>query len=250
MTAVSVRGLRVEFGDVRALDGVDLDVAPGEFVCLVGPSGSGKSTLLRCLNGLQRPTAGEVRVAGADPGKAGALRGRIGFIFQNHNLVGRSSVLTNVLTGALARTSPVASLLHVFPRSVRTEALHLLARFGLEDKARARARTLSGGQQQRVAIARALMQRPVLVLADEPVASLDPKLAAGVLGELRALADKEGIPVLCSIHVVALARRFADRIVAVTDGRIVYDGPAAGFTDEEVFTTYGYTDEYGPATAA
>ncbi|TYB60618.1 phosphonate ABC transporter ATP-binding protein [Nonomuraea sp. PA05] len=249
MTAVSVRGLRVSFGEVRAVDGIDLEVAPGEFVCLVGPSGSGKSTLLRCLNGLQRPTSGEVRVAGADPCTAGALRGRIGFVFQNHNLVGRGSVLTNVLTGALARTSSLASLLHVFPRDVRTEALHLLARFGLEGKARARARTLSGGQQQRVAIARALMQHPVLVLADEPVASLDPKLAAGVLGELKALAEQEGIPVLCSIHVVALARRFADRIVAVADGRVVYDGSAAEFTEEEVFRTYGYADEYGPAAA-
>ncbi|MEV0613799.1 phosphonate ABC transporter ATP-binding protein [Nonomuraea sp. NPDC050404] len=246
---MSVCDLRVSFGDVRAVDGIDLDVAPGEFVCLVGPSGSGKSTLLRCLNGLQRPTSGEVRVAGEDPYTAAGLRGRIGFVFQNHNLVGRSSVLTNILTGALARTSAFASLLHVFPRELRTEALHLLTRFGLEGKARARARTLSGGQQQRVAIARALMQHPVLVLADEPVASLDPKLAAGVLGELKALAEQEGIPVLCSIHVVALARRFAHRIVAVADGRVVYDGSVEGFTEQEVFKTYGYADEYGPAAA-
>ncbi|HLU71478.1 MAG TPA: phosphonate ABC transporter ATP-binding protein [Nonomuraea sp.] len=244
--AVSVRDLRVSFGDVHALAGIDLDVAPGEFVCLVGPSGSGKSTLLRCLNGLQTPTSGRISVAGA----GGDLRGRVGFVFQNHNLVGRATVLTNVLTGALARTGTVASLLRIFPRRTRSEALALLERFGLADKATARARTLSGGQQQRVAIARALMQHPVLVLADEPVASLDPRLAAGVLGELRALAAGEGIPVVCSIHVVALARRFADRIVAVAGGRIVYDGPAAGFTGEEVVRTYGYADEYGPVAAA
>lgn len=246
---VRVRGLRVHFGDVRAVDGIDLDVPAGQFVCVVGASGSGKSTLMRCLNGLQEPTEGTVRVAGTDPcgdsRAARAARSRIGFVFQNFNLVGRSSVLTNVLTGALARVPAARSMLHVFPREVRAEALRTLVRLGLGDKARTRARSLSGGQQQRVAIARALMQHPVLVLADEPVASLDPKLAAGVLAELRALAHDHGIPVLCSIHVIALARRFADRVVAVREGQVVFDGPVDDFTDEEVFKTYGHSDEYG-----
>jgi phosphonate transport system ATP-binding protein len=238
--SVVVQDLKVDYGPVTALRGVSLSIDQGEFVCLVGPSGSGKSTLMRCLNGLQDPTAGTVSVDGADPRER---RGRIGFVFQSHNLIGRSTVLTNVLCGALGRVGTLPSLLSVFPRAERVAALETLERLGLADKARSRARELSGGQQQRVAIARALMQDPLLMIADEPVASLDPKLSATVMGDLRRLAAEDGIPVLCSIHVLALARRFADRVIALADGAVAYDGPAAGFDDEEVARTYGDIDE-------
>lgn len=249
-SVVSARDLAVHFGEVRAIDGLDLDVRDGEFIALLGHSGSGKSTLLRTINGLVEPTHGTLQVAertlpGLGRAELRGLRGDVGFVFQQFNLVPRLSAVTNVLVGGLPDASVVPSLAYRFSRTQRQRALELLEQVGLLHRATQQARHLSGGEQQRVGIARALMQEPRIVLADEPVASLDPKLAGSVLKDLRRLARERGIPVIASLHVVALARRFADRVVALSDGKVVFDGPSHDFTDEEVRQTYGYADEYG-----
>lgn len=249
-TVVRARDLAVHFGDVRALDGVDLEVHDGEFIALLGHSGSGKSTLLRTINGLVEPTLGTLQVGewtlpGPNRDELRSLRGDVGFVFQQFNLVPRVSALTNVLIGGLPEARVVPSLAYRFSRDQRRRALELLGQVGLLHRATQQARRLSGGEQQRVGIARALMQEPSIVLADEPVASLDPKLAGSVLQDLRRLARERGIPVIASLHVVALARRFADRVVALSDGKVIFDGPSHDFTDEEVRRTYGYADEYG-----
>lgn len=249
-TVVRARDLAVHFGAVHALDGVDLEVRDGEFVALLGHSGSGKSTLLRTINGLVEPTLGTLQVGewtlpGLERDELRSLRGDVGFVFQQFNLVPRVSAVTNVLIGALPEARVVPSLAYRFSREQRRRALELLGQVGLLHRATQQARRLSGGEQQRVGIARALMQEPRIVLADEPVASLDPKLAGAVLQDLRRLARERGIPVIASLHVVALARRFADRVVALSDGKVIFDGPSHDFTDEEVRRTYGYADEYG-----
>lgn len=249
-TVVRARDLAVHFGSVRALDGVDLEVRDGEFIALLGHSGSGKSTLLRSINGLVEPTRGTLQVGqrtlpGLSHDELRALRGEVGFVFQQFNLVPRVSAVTNVLVGGLPQARVVPSLAFRFSREQRRRALELLGQVGLLHRATQQARHLSGGEQQRVGIARALMQEPRIVLADEPVASLDPKLAGSVLQDLRRLARERQIPVMASLHVVALARRFADRVVALSDGKVVFDGPSHDFNDEEVRRTYGYADEYG-----
>ncbi|WP_435112660.1 phosphonate ABC transporter ATP-binding protein [Nocardiopsis synnemataformans] len=249
---VSVRGLTVVYDTAPVLDGVDLDVAPGEVVALLGHSGSGKSTLMRALTGMAPVTSGELRVAGRD---VTALRGRalrslradVGHVFQHFHLVPRLSALANVLTGGLHEAGP-ASRVGVFSREQRVRALALLDRVGLADQARQQARTLSGGQQQRVAIARALMQDPGLILADEPVASLDPRLAGSVLGLLSELARERGVPVLVSLHVVALARRYTDRAVGLREGRVVADLASADLDGAAVREIYGADTEFGTDT--
>ena len=222
---VTVRGLGVAYDAHRVLDGVDLDLFPGETVALLGASGSGKSTLMRSLTGFASISSGTVRVAGHDllnlrHGELRRLRADVGQVFQQFNLVPRLSVLTNVLTGALHHAGPV-NLVGGFSRAQRTRALELLDRVGIAHKATAPARSLSGGQQQRVAIARALMQQPKVILADEPVASLDPRLAGSVLDLLRRIATEDGIPVLVSLHVLPLALAHSDRIVGLRAGRAI-----------------------------
>lgn len=228
---VTVRALQVAYGDTTVLDGVDLDLFPGEMVALLGASGSGKSTLMRSLTGFAPIAAGSVRVAGHDVtnlgrGELRALRSEVGQVFQQFNLIPRLSVLTNVLTGALHSAGPL-NLTGGFTRAHRTRALELLDRVGIAHKATAPARSLSGGQQQRVAIARALMQQPSVILADEPVASLDPKLADSVLGLLREIASQDGIPVLVSLHVLPLALAHSDRIVGLRHGEMLVTGATA-----------------------
>ncbi|MFI2105288.1 phosphonate ABC transporter ATP-binding protein [Isoptericola sp. NPDC019693] len=223
---VTVRGLQVAYGDgPLVLDGVDLDLFPGETVALLGASGSGKSTLMRSLTGFAPVNAGTVRVAGHDltnlrRGDLRRLRASVGQVFQQFNLVGRLSVLTNVLTGALHQAGPV-NLGGGFSAAHRRRALELLDRVGIAHKATEQARSLSGGQQQRVAIARALMQQPRLVLADEPVASLDPKMSHSVLELLQQIAREDGIPVLVSLHVLPLALEHSDRVVGLRHGRVL-----------------------------
>lgn len=227
---VEIQDLEKVYPDgTRALKNVSLSVASEEFAVVIGRSGAGKSTLLRCINGLVEPTSGEVavrgrRVTGLSGNELRAARRDIGFIFQQFNLVKRLSALENVLCGRLAGMSVLASCLRRFSKGERAGALECLARVGLADKANQRADTLSGGQQQRVAIARALAQRPSVVLADEPVASLDPESAKTVMDALRSLADEEGIAVLCNLHQVNLAERYADRLIGVRDGEVVLDG--------------------------
>jgi phosphonate transport system ATP-binding protein len=227
---IRIRALSHEYpGGIRALDDVSLDVAPGEFVALIGPSGAGKSSLLRCLNGLVVPTAGEVTVGGeavtgASEDRLRRIRARVGFVFQQFNLLRRLTVLENVLVGRLAHTSRWRSLVAWFPVADLVRARGVLERVGLAGLADRRADTLSGGQQQRVAIARALVQEPRLLLADEPMASLDPALAHTVMELLRRINEEDGITVITSLHVLELAQAYARRIIALRDGHVVHDG--------------------------
>jgi phosphonate transport system ATP-binding protein len=206
----------------------------GEFVVILGPSGAGKSTLMRCINRLVVPTTGEVVFRGESLGDGRrdlrAARRHIGMIFQQFNLVKRLSVLTNVLAGRTGYKSTLSVLCHHFTRGERALAMESLARVDLADKAHQRADTLSGGEQQRVAIARALVQEPQLILADEPVASLDPKIARNVLGYLKRINQEVGITVLCNLHQVEYAREFGDRVVGLSRGRIVMDGRVTDLT--------------------
>jgi phosphonate transport system ATP-binding protein len=225
---IEVRGLSKRYGELTALADVSLKVEPGEMLVVLGPSGAGKSTLLRCVNRLVEPTSGEVRIAGEPPATGGAalrrLRSQVGMIFQDHNLVPRLSVLKNVLTGRLSRMSPWMSLLQMFRDEDVRIALDCLKRVELHDRAWSRADRLSGGQQQRVGIARALAQEPRAILADEPVASLDPKTARVVLNDLKRASRELGIAVLCNLHQVGYAMEFADRIVGIHAGRVVFEG--------------------------
>lgn len=231
---VSVRGLQVSYDGTashRVLDDVDMELFPGEMVALLGASGSGKSTLMKSLTGFAPITAGSVRVAGHDVcnlqrGELRTLRSEVGQVFQQFNLIPRLSVLNNVLTGALHSAGAI-NLVGGFSSAHRRRAMELLDRVGIAHKAKEPARSLSGGQQQRVAIARALMQQPQLILADEPVASLDPKLADSVLTLLRDIAVQDGIPVLVSLHVLPLALEHCDRIVGLKDGKMMLSGPCA-----------------------
>lgn len=211
-----------------ALRDVSFEVPDGEFLVVIGLSGSGKSTLLRCINRLIEPTSGKiywdgVDITSASPSEMRRIRRQIGMIFQQFNLVKRSSVLTNVLSGRLGYANPWLSLLGVWPSEDRQKALQALERVGIADKAYQRADTLSGGQQQRVGIARALMQDPRLLLADEPVASLDPVLAHSILQYLEQL-NREGVTVICSLHFLDLVHRYATRVIGLKDGVKVFDG--------------------------
>ena len=229
----AVDGLTKRYApDVTALAGVTFDVPAGEFVAVLGPSGAGKTTLFRCLTGLTRPDAGRVRIEGHDiwQGAADLRAGRrvTALVFQQFNLIRRLTALENVLVGRLARVPTWRVVLRRFSRADRQLALRCLDTVGLLDKAGVRADQLSGGQQQRVAIARALAQEARLILADEPVASLDPESSATVLVSLRS-AVAAGVAVVASLHQVHLAREYADRIVALRAGRLVQDAPVGRF---------------------
>ena len=211
-----------------ALRAVHLCVGPGEIVSLLGPSGAGKSTLLRCVNGLVRPTAGQVRVDGllvdGDESALRKVRQRAAMIFQQFNLVGRLSALENVLTARLSYRPVLPTLLRRFPPEDYERAVSCLRRVGLADRAAQRADTLSGGERQRVAIARALAQEPRILLADEPVASLDPRSTHQVLELIRRVSREDGLTVLVSLHQVGLARQFSDRVAGLSGGRLVFEG--------------------------
>ncbi|MCC2097229.1 MAG: phosphonate ABC transporter ATP-binding protein [Hyphomicrobiales bacterium] len=216
---------------VKALNNVSLTIAQGSFCVLLGSSGAGKSTLLRCMNGLVVPTAGVVCDMTGRPIHSGSRylrehRQKTGMIFQQHHLIGRLTALQNVLLGRLSRYNALRTILPM-PREDRIAALESLDRVGLLDRALTRADELSGGQQQRVGIARALAQRPAIILADEPVASLDPDTSVRVLSDLHRICREDGITAIVSLHQVDLAHRFADRIVGVSAGRIVSDGSPA-----------------------
>ena len=212
----------------EALKDVSFEVKDGEFLVVIGLSGSGKSTLLRCINRLIDPTSGkifwdDVDVTAASSAELLHIRRHIGMVFQQFNLVKRSSVLTNVLSGRLGYVNPWLSLLGIWPASEKQRALDALGRVGIADKASSRADALSGGQQQRVGIARALMQEPRIILADEPVASLDPVLSHSILQYLEQL-NKEGMTVICSLHFLDLVHRYATRVIALKDGLKVFEG--------------------------
>jgi phosphonate transport system ATP-binding protein len=243
-TVVRLGGVVKRFGATTALDGVSLTVDRGEIVVLLGLSGSGKSTLLRHLDGLEVPTSGSVEVLGEDvPRLSGrrlrALRSSVGFIFQQFELVPSLTVLENVLTGSLAGVRGPRLGLWSYSKARRLAALGHLDRVGLLDRAYQRADTLSGGQQQRVAIARALMQNPSVLLADEPVASLDPESSDQVMALIREIAADEGLTVVCSLHQVDLAISWADRIVGLRHGQVVLDLPTRDLSKTQVMEIYG-----------
>ena len=247
--AVRGRNLRVDYSGTLALDGVDFDVAAGEVVALLGHSGSGKSTLMKALTQMAPATAdelliGDTSVLDVQGRELRALRSRVGNVFQHFNLVPNLSALTNVLTGGLYDAGAL-NRFGVFNSGQRRRALELLDWVGLQDRAGQQTRTLSGGQQQRVAIARALMQDPELLLADEPVASLDPRLAGSVLRLLQRIAAERGIPVIVSLHVVDLAVAYADRVIGLHSGRVVFDGAAVALGPDEVTQIYGEGGEFG-----
>jgi phosphonate transport system ATP-binding protein len=226
-----------------ALEDVSLKVEPGEIVCVVGRSGAGKSTLLRCLNGTLEVTSGQIAIHGVEVTRASEaerrrLRRRIGFVYQEFNLVERLSVLRNVLVGRLGHAHPLASCLGLFSRADRELALYNLSRVHLLDRAGQRADSLSGGEKQRVAIARALTQEPLVLLADEPVASLDRELSRQVMDDLARVAKDEGVPTVVNIHDVQLARGYADRIVGIARGVVVFEGRPADLDDAALDRIY------------
>jgi phosphonate transport system ATP-binding protein len=230
-------------GGVRAIDDVSITVPDGEFLVLIGLSGSGKSTLLRCINRLIEPTAGRIVLDGVDITAAShadlrQIRRNIGMIFQQFNLVKRSNVLTNVLSGRLGYISGWHSLVGHFGAEEYRRAAANLERVGLYDRAYARADRLSGGQQQRVGIARALMQEPRIMLADEPVASLDPATSHSVLKYLQQI-NREGMTVICSLHFLSLARASGTRVVALKAGKLVFDGLPSEIDERRFKEIYG-----------
>jgi phosphonate transport system ATP-binding protein len=228
----------------KALDNINLEIPDGQFVSIIGLSGSGKSTLLRCINRLIEPTEGRiiwngVDVTAASDDEVRQIRRRIGMIFQQFNLVKRSKVITNVLSGRLGYVNPLYSFFNYFPAQDREDALANLERVGIRNQAYKRASELSGGQQQRVGIARALMQQPELMLADEPVASLDPATSHSVMKYLELLNKEDGITVLCSLHFLSLARAYSDRVIALKDGVLQFDGLPKDIDEARFREIYG-----------
>lgn len=244
-----LRNVSRRFGNKLAVDSVTLDIPQGQMVGVIGRSGAGKSTLLRMINRLADPSSGSIHFSGVEVSK---LRGRAlrnwqrdcAMIFQQFNLVPRLDVLTNVMLGRLNQRSTVMSLLSVFTREERIEAIAALERLGIEQTALQMAGTLSGGQQQRVAICRALMQQPKMMLADEPIASLDPLNAKIVMDALRDINEREGITVITNLHTLDTARNYCERIIGMAAGRVVFDGKAADLTAAAVKEIYG-TDKDG-----
>jgi phosphonate transport system ATP-binding protein len=245
---ISLTGVSKRFPNgTLALDNVSMTVPKGQLLSLIGLSGSGKSTLMRHLNGLHKPTAGTVKVFGVEVSSASSkqlrdVRRNVGFVFQQFGLVGRATCLENVLSGALGRLRGPRYGVWSYPRTLRREAFDHLERVGLAPQAYQRADTLSGGQMQRVAIARTIMQQPQLLLADEPVASLDPESSAQVLELLLKVATEDKMTVIVTLHQVELALGWAHRIVGLRDGRVVLDQDARGLSQTDVMEVYRRVD--------
>ncbi|PIQ97297.1 MAG: phosphonate ABC transporter ATP-binding protein [Nitrospinae bacterium CG11_big_fil_rev_8_21_14_0_20_56_8] len=241
---LEIRNLSKTYSDgTPGLIDLSLTIEPGEFVTVLGRSGSGKSTFLRCVNRLIEPTAGRIFLAGEEitgisAAKLRVLRRKIGMIFQQFNLVRRLTVLANTLSGRLGYHSAWAAMIHHFPRQEIETALRRLDRLGIGDKAGQKAESLSGGQQQRVGIARALMQEPEILLADEPVSSLDPASARVILDILREINRNEGVTVVCNLHQPDLAREYGGRVLALQQGRLVFDGPPQRLDSDTVDRIY------------
>jgi len=257
--AIQIQGLSKSFKGHPALDGVDLSITEGEMVALIGASGSGKSTLLRHVAGFLSGDSGTVSVLGRQVQAGGRLardvrsiRAGIGFVFQQFNLVGRLSVMTNVLIGRLHPMSLWRSLLMRFSKADRGKALEALRAVGIEQKAWDRADMLSGGQQQRAAIARCLVQGAGVILSDEPIASLDPESSRNVMELLASCNTERGCTVVVSLHQVDFALRYCPRTVALNRGRAVYDGPSAALTPQVLCGLYGsdVEDLFGGMQAA
>ncbi|MCY7386549.1 MAG: phosphonate ABC transporter ATP-binding protein, partial [Burkholderiales bacterium] len=243
--SIQIRGLVKEYKrGVPVLKGIDLTIAGEGITAIIGPSGTGKSTLIRCINRLIEPTAGEILFQGMDLAKLkGAelrmARRRIGMVFQEYNLVERLTVMENVLTGRLGYMSAFKAWLRKFTPEDIEEAFNLLDAVGLASFANQRADALSGGQRQRVGIARAVMQHPEILLADEPTSSLDPKTSVEIMELMANLAGKRNIPVIVNIHNVELAKRFCQRMIGMTGGKVVFDGTPSQLSDENLKQIYG-----------
>jgi phosphonate transport system ATP-binding protein len=244
-TILSIRNLKKTYDNgTQALKGVSFDVKKGEFLVVIGLSGSGKSTLLRCINRLHDPTSGDIlfrdqNIAKSSGSEIRLIRKKIGMIFQHFNLVPRYSVLKNVLMGRLGFMGSIKSLLGIFSESDKVEALKYLKLVGIREKAALRADNLSGGQQQRVAIARALTQGPEILLADEPVASLDPATCHTVMDYLKKVNQELGITIICNLHFLSLVRQYATRVIALKGGEIVFEGSPKEISDEWFQKIYG-----------
>jgi len=245
---LEIRNLTKIYEDgTLAVDNVSFTVPDGEFLVVIGLSGSGKSTLLRCINRLIAPTEGEIIWNGVDLAKLEGedlrkARRKIGMVFQHFNLVERSTVMTNIMTGRLGYSKTWPTMLHRFPKQDRDKAWQVLKRMDIEDQAHKLARELSGGQQQRVGISRALMQDPELMLADEPVASLDPVLAHSILQHLEKLNKEDELTVICSLHYLDLVQRYSTSVIGLREGKLVYEGTRQqirNMTDEEFKLIYG-----------
>ena len=240
-----IRNLRKEYrAGEPVLNDVSLEIAGHGMTAIIGPSGTGKSTLVRCINRLVEPTAGHIFFRSQDLAQLTgpelrAARRHIGMVFQEYNLVERLSVIENVLCGRLGYVAAWRAWLRKFPAADIERAFSLLDAVGLSELATQRADQLSGGQRQRVGIARALMQEPDLILADEPTSSLDPKTSVEIMELIARRAGERGIPVIVNMHNVELARRFADRIVGLSKGRIVFDGPPQALEDSHLLAIYG-----------
>jgi phosphonate transport system ATP-binding protein len=242
---LEVRNLtKIYEGGVRALDNVSFKVEQGEFMACIGLSGSGKSTLLRCINRLIDPTEGQIiwndeDITQASQDEMRRIRRKIGMVFQHFNLVSRSKVIINVLAGRLGYVNPALSVINRFPKSDIEMALKQLDRVSIADQAYKRADELSGGQQQRVGIARAMVQEPEMILADEPVASLDPVLAHSIMQYLEQINKEDGVMVICSLHFLDLVHRYADRAIALNEGKLMFDGTPEEIDDDKFKEIYG-----------
>ena len=245
MSFLSVRNLRVRYTakGPEILKGIDFDVEGDDFLAMIGPSGAGKSTLIRCVNRLVEPTGGQITLLGQDVCALNArqlrgLRRNVGMIFQEFNLINRMSVMDNVLSGRLGYTSNIRSLFRHFPKKDISQALEYRDRVGLGDHINKRADELSGGQRQRVGIARALMQQPKLLLLDEPTSALDPKISREVMALILSIAKELGVPTLCNIHDVQLAKEFCNRIIGLQDGHKKFDGATATLRESDLEEIY------------
>ena len=252
---LSTNELTKTFGAVTAVNKVNLEFRPGEMVGIIGRSGAGKSTLLRVMNRLTDPTDGQVIYEGQD---VTALRGRdrrgwqarCAMIFQQFNLVPRVDVVTNVLFGTLYRQSALVSMLSLFSRDDIAKAVEILGRLDIVEHAAKRAEALSGGQQQRVAIARALMQDPEVILADEPIASLDPLNAQIVMQTLRRIHEEDGRMIICNLHTLDTARTYCDRVIGMRNGEVVFDGRSTELTANAAREIYGAGEEFSEETTS
>jgi phosphonate transport system ATP-binding protein len=252
---LQIRDVTRRFGKNTAVDRVAIEIPEGQMVGIIGRSGAGKSTLLRMVNRLVDPSEGSIRFGGRE---VSALRGAelrswqrdCAMIFQQFNLVPRLDVVSNVLHGTLNRRSTLATMMNLYPTADINRALDILDRLGIADHAPKRVEALSGGQQQRVAIARALMQDPQIILADEPIASLDPMNAQVVMDALRRIHDEDGRMIVCNLHTLDTARRYCDRVIGMRDGRIVFDGDPEELTTRAARDIYGADESFSEASTS